>query len=51
MQLNGLGLGGLVNGLLGNLGIGTVLDKLGLGSATGKGKGKKNQGLLGGLGL
>lgn len=45
--LNGLGLGGLVNGLLGGLGITKILGGLGLG---GDSKGKKGGGgLLGGL--
>ncbi|KAK3398548.1 hypothetical protein B0T20DRAFT_211221 [Sordaria brevicollis] len=48
--LGGLGLGGLVDGLLGTLGLNRVLEGLGLGSVTksltGAGK-KKNGGLLG----
>jgi hypothetical protein len=55
--LNGLGLGGLVNGLLGGLGINKLLNGLGLGGLLGgdKGKdGKKKSGvsnipLVGGL--
>jgi hypothetical protein len=57
--LNGLGLGGLVNGLLGGLGINKLLGGLGLGSVSdmltgGKGKDKKKGGassipLVGGL--
>lgn len=47
--LNGLGLGGLVNGLLGGLGIDKLLGGLGLGGLTdslggGKGKDKKKGG-------
>lgn len=34
LQLNGLGLGGLVNGLLGGLGLKNLLEGLGLGSLT-----------------
>lgn len=49
--LNGLGLGGLVNGLLGSLGIDKVLDGLGLGNVTEavSGKSKEGKGLLGGI--
>jgi len=57
--LNGLGLGGLVNGLLGGLGIDKLLNGMGLGSVTGAlggGKDKKKSGggmsslpLVGGL--
>jgi methyl-accepting chemotaxis protein len=55
--LNGLGLGGLVNNLLGGLGITKVLDGLGLGSIVGsvtgqdkkKGGKKSGGGLLGGI--
>ncbi|KAM0512494.1 hypothetical protein ACHAPE_008817 [Trichoderma viride] len=55
--LSGLGLGGIVDNLLGTLGLNRVLDGLGLGSITGqitgkkKGEKKKGGGLLGGLGL
>ncbi|KAF2808654.1 uncharacterized protein BDZ99DRAFT_419907 [Mytilinidion resinicola] len=50
--LNGLGLGGLVNGLLGGLGIDKLLGGLGLGSiaeSLGGGKDKKKKGGPGGL--
>lgn len=56
--LNGLGLGGLVNGLLGGLGIDKLLGGLGLGSLTDilgggkdkkKGGGAKNLPIVGGL--
>jgi hypothetical protein len=51
--LSGLGLGGLVDGLLGTLGINRVLEGLGLGSVSGALKGGKKGGggggLLGGL--
>ncbi|KAM7201651.1 Protein of unknown function (DUF3659) domain containing protein [Rhypophila sp. PSN 637] len=46
--LSGLGLGGLLDGLLGTLGINRVLDALGVGSITG-GKKKSGGGLLGGV--
>jgi hypothetical protein len=51
VQLAGLGLGGLVDGLLGTLGISRVLEGLGLGSFTKSLKGgkKKGGGLLGGV--
>ncbi|UKZ66106.1 uncharacterized protein TrAtP1_007288 [Trichoderma atroviride] len=50
--LNGLGLGGIVDNLLGTLGLNRVLEGLGLGNITGKkGEKKKGGGLLGGLGL
>lgn len=51
VQLSGLGLGGLIDGLLGTLGLNRVLEGLGLGSITG-GKKKKSGGgggLLGGV--
>jgi hypothetical protein len=50
--LSGLGLGGLLDGLLGTLGINRVLEGLGVGSITGGNKKKKSGGgggLLGGL--
>jgi hypothetical protein len=50
--LSGLGLGGLVDGLLGTLGLNRVLEGLGLGSVTKsltKGEKKKGGGLLGGV--
>ncbi len=51
--LSGLGLGGLVDGLLGTLGLNRVLEGLGLGSFTkslkGGDKKKKGGGILGGL--
>lgn len=55
--LNGLGLGGIVDGLLGTLGLNRILDSLGVGSLTGaltgrderKKKGGKSGGLLGGV--
>lgn len=50
--LSGLGLGGLLDGLLGTLGINRVLEGLGVGSITGDKKGKSGGGgggLLGGL--
>jgi hypothetical protein len=54
LQLSGLGLGGLVDGLLGGLGIKNILSALGVGgltdSLTGKNKGKKKGGGLLGLG-
>lgn len=46
--LSGLGLGGLLDGLLGTLGINRVLEGLGIGSLTG-GKKKKKEGGGGGL--
>lgn len=51
--LNGLGLGGILNGLLGGLGITKVLDGLGLGSIVGSvtGQDKKKGGKSGGGGL
>lgn len=48
-QLSGLGLGGLVDGLLGTLGLNRVLEGLGLGSITGGKKKKSGGGLLGGV--
>lgn len=42
--LNGLGLGGLVNGLLGGLGINKLLSGLGLGGILGGDKKKKSGG-------
>ncbi|KAK3687475.1 hypothetical protein B0T22DRAFT_378938, partial [Podospora appendiculata] len=49
-QLSGLGLGGLLDGLLGTLGINRVLEGLGVGSITGSSKTKKkNGGILGGI--
>ncbi len=49
-QLSGLGLGGLLDGLLGTLGINRVLEGLGVGSITGGSKKKKSGGgLLGGI--
>lgn len=51
-QLSGLGLGGLIDGLLGTLGLNRVLEGLGLGSITGGNKKKKSGGgggLLGGV--
>jgi len=52
IQLSGLGLGGLVDGLLGTLGLNRVLEGLGLGSVTKalSGGGKKKKGGLLGLG-
>ncbi|GAB1318602.1 LEA domain-containing protein [Madurella fahalii] len=48
--LSGLGLGGLVDGLLGTLGLNRVLESLGLGSFSQSLKsGKKKGGLLGGV--
>lgn len=51
LQLSGLGLGGLVDGLLGGLGLKKILGGLGLGdvvgSLTGKKDGKKGGGLFG----
>ncbi|KAK1759256.1 hypothetical protein QBC47DRAFT_398071 [Echria macrotheca] len=49
--LSGLGLGGLIDGLLGTLGLNRVLEGLGLGGLTGGDKKKKGGGggLLGGL--
>jgi hypothetical protein len=49
--LNGLGLGGIVNGLLGSLGIDKILSGLGLGEILGGGDKKKGKsgGLLGGI--
>ena len=44
--LGGLGLGGILDGLLGTLGIGRVLEGLGLGSV-GKSAKKRGRGLLG----
>jgi hypothetical protein len=41
--LQGLGLGGLVNGLLDNLGLNKILDGLGLGSVIGSLTGKKKK--------
>ena len=40
-QLNGLGLGGLLDGLLGGLGLNKVLSGLGLGEVVGSLTGKK----------
>jgi hypothetical protein len=49
-QLSGLGLGGIVDGLLGTLGLNRVLEGLGLGSFSKSLKsGKKGGGLLGGV--
>jgi hypothetical protein len=49
-QLSGLGLGGIVDGLLGTLGLNRVLEGLGLGSLSkGLKSGKKGGGLLGGI--
>jgi hypothetical protein len=54
-QLQGLGLGGIIDGLLGTLGLNRVLEGLGLGSVTEsltgkkKGKGGGGGGLLGGV--
>jgi hypothetical protein len=47
-QLGGLGLGGLLDGILGNLGLTKLLEGLGLGKVTGKkgGKGGKLLGIL-----
>lgn len=52
LQLNGLGLGGIIDGLLGTLGLNRVLEGLGLGSITKSltGGGKKKKGGLLGLG-
>ena len=50
--MSGLGLGGLVDGLLGTLGLNRVLEGLGLGSFTQSLKGgdkKKGGGILGGV--
>ncbi|KAL2159518.1 hypothetical protein VTH06DRAFT_2523 [Thermothelomyces fergusii] len=47
--LGGLGLGGLVDGLLGTLGLNRVLESLGLGSFTKSLKSSKKGGLLGGV--
>jgi hypothetical protein len=48
--LSGLGLGGIVDGLLGTLGLNRVLEGLGLGSFSKSLKsGKKGGGLLGGV--
>ena len=41
--LSGLGLGGLVDGLLGSLGLNKILDGLGLGSALNALTGKKDK--------
>lgn len=55
LQLSGLGLGGIVDGLLGTLGLNRVLEGLGLGSVTEgltgkkKGSGGGGGGLLGGI--
>lgn len=49
LQLSGLGLGGLLDGLLGTLGINRVLEGLGIGSLTGGKKKKSGGGLLGGV--
>jgi len=49
--LNGLGLGGLVNGLLGGLGIDRLLSGLGLGGLFGGGKKEKKKGGVGSLPL
>ena len=49
MQLSGLGLGGLLDGLLGTLGLNRVLEGFGLGSITGGKNKKKSGGLLGGV--
>jgi hypothetical protein len=52
-QLSGLGLGGLLDSLLGTLGLNRLLESLGLGSITGAltgGKDKKKKGGLLGLG-
>lgn len=53
MQLQGLGLGGIIDGLLGTLGLNRVLEGLGLGSVTesltGGKKKKSGGGLLGGV--
>lgn len=43
MQLGGLGLGGIVDGLLGSLGLNRVLEGLGLGSLTDALTGKKKK--------
>ena len=42
-SLSGLGLGGLVDNLLGTLGIGNILKGLGLGDALGSLTGKKKK--------
>lgn len=47
-QLGGLGLGGLLDGILGNLGLNKVLEGLGLGKVTGALTGKKDGGKKGG---
>jgi len=47
--LSGLGLGGLVDGLLGTLGLNRVLESLGLGSFSKSLKSGKKGGLLGGV--
>ncbi|KAK0621622.1 hypothetical protein B0T17DRAFT_591473 [Bombardia bombarda] len=47
--LSGLGLGGLLDGLLGTLGINRVLEGLGIGSITGSKKKKTSGGLLSGV--
>lgn len=47
-QLGGLGLGGLLDGILGNLGLTKVLEGLGLGKVTGALTGKKDGGKKGG---
>ncbi|RKK62647.1 hypothetical protein BFJ69_g16992, partial [Fusarium oxysporum] len=41
LQLNGLGLGGLLDGLLGGLGLKKILSGLGLGVVVGTVTGKK----------
>jgi len=49
-KLSGLGLGGIVDGLLGTLGLNRVLEGLGLGAFSKSLKsGKKGGGLLGGI--